>query len=55
MKVFRSIALLGTALGVAVRALRYWRKRQSTRRDQALFSDVPLPPVAESPRFPAAQ
>jgi hypothetical protein len=58
MTIFRAIALLGTILGGARRAMRYWRARQQRAprapRDQALFGDVRLPPVAESPRFPVA-
>ena len=59
MKIFRAIALLGTVVGGARRAVRYWRARQQRAardsRQQALFGDVSLPPVAESPRFPVAE
>ncbi|HUQ08135.1 MAG TPA: hypothetical protein VM261_36820 [Kofleriaceae bacterium] len=58
MKILRAIALLGTVLGGARRAVRYWRERQQRTpreaREQPLFGDVDLPPVAESPRFPVA-
>jgi hypothetical protein len=54
MRIFRSIAMLGTLLSTISAVRRLVRQHRASKSTGPLFGDVKLPRTATSPHFPEA-